>query len=103
MRIKYGGESCVYDDMEYLSECSVDGDATHFRIGDTGMVIFLMVPRAGESSFLMDTRVPGGKGSLMGLVLFISRPQVRPPSKRRVFVKLVMGSIDSSSRKAGGR
>ena len=49
-RIKYGGDYCVSDDMESLSECSVDGDAAHFRIGDTGMGTFLMVPRAGASS-----------------------------------------------------
>ena len=45
-RITYGGDYCVSDDMESLSECSVDGDATHFRIGDTGMGILFMVPRA---------------------------------------------------------
>ena len=45
-RITYGGDSCVSDDMESLSEDSVDGYATHFRIGDTGMWTFLMVPRA---------------------------------------------------------
>ena len=48
--ITYGGDSCVSDDMASLSECSVDGDAAYFRIGDTGMEIFLMVPRAGASS-----------------------------------------------------
>ena len=46
-RITYGGDSCVSDGMESLSECSVDGDATHFRIGDNGMGIFLMVPQSG--------------------------------------------------------
>ena len=61
--IPYGGDSCVYDDMEYLSECSVDGDAANVRIGDTGMGIFLMVTRAGALPCLMDIRVPGGKGS----------------------------------------
>ena len=45
-----GGDSCVSDDMESLSECSVDGDATHFRIGDTGMGIFLMVTQSRASS-----------------------------------------------------
>ena len=45
-RITYGGEYFVSDDMESLSECSVDGDAAHFRIGDTGMGIFLIVPLA---------------------------------------------------------
>ena len=49
-RLAYGGESCVYDNMESLSECPVDGDAEHFRIGDTGMGILFMVPRAGASS-----------------------------------------------------
>ena len=48
-RIKYGGDCCVSDDMESLSEGYVDGDAVHFRIGDTGMGIFLMVPRSGAS------------------------------------------------------
>ena len=42
--ITYGGESCVSDEMESLSKCSVDGDATHFSMGDTEMGIFLMVP-----------------------------------------------------------
>ena len=50
MRITYGGDSCVSDDMESLSEFSLDGDAAHFRIGDTGMGIFLMVPLSGSSS-----------------------------------------------------
>ena len=43
-RITYGDDSCVSDDMESLSECFVDVEATHFRIGDTGMGILLMVP-----------------------------------------------------------
>ena len=38
----------------------------------------------------------------MGSVLSLSRQQVMPPSKRRELVKLVMGSLDSLSRKAGG-
>ena len=42
-RIICGGESFVYDDMNSLSECSVDVDAVHFSIVDTGMGIFLMV------------------------------------------------------------
>ena len=41
-RITYGGDSFVFDD-------TVDGDAVHFRIGDNGMRILLMVPRAGAS------------------------------------------------------
>ena len=49
-RITYRGDSYVSDDMESLSECSVDVDAAHFRISDTRMGIFLMVPRAGASS-----------------------------------------------------
>ena len=61
--ITYGGDSCLYDDMESLYEFYVGGYVTHFRIGDTGMGIFLMLPRAGILSCLMDTRVPGGKGS----------------------------------------
>ena len=49
-RITYGGDSCVSDEMDYVSECSVYGDATDSRIGDTAMGIFLMVPSAGASS-----------------------------------------------------
>ena len=48
--ITYGGDSCISDDMESLSECYLGGDAAHFRIGDTGMGIFLMMPRSGASS-----------------------------------------------------
>ena len=48
-RITYGVESCVSDYMKSLSEFSVDKDAAHFRIGDTGMGILLMVPRSGAS------------------------------------------------------
>ena len=39
----------------------------------------------------------------MGLFLFLSIPQVRPSSKRKELGKLVMGSLDSSSWKSGGR
>ena len=42
--VPYGGDSCVSDDMDSLSECSVDGDAAYFRIGDTLIGIFLMAP-----------------------------------------------------------
>ena len=49
-RKTYGGDSCVSDDMESLSKGSVDGDEAHLRIGDTGMGIFLMVPRDSVSS-----------------------------------------------------
>ena len=49
-RITYMGDSCVYDDTYLFSECSVDEDAAHFRTGDTGMEILLMVPRSGASS-----------------------------------------------------
>ena len=45
--ITYGGDSCVSDEMESLSDCSVDGDAKHVNIDDTGMGIFLMVLQAG--------------------------------------------------------
>ena len=61
-RITYGGACCVSDDMESCSEGSMDGDAAHFRIGDTGMGIFLMASLAGASLCLMVTWVPGGKG-----------------------------------------
>ena len=48
-RIIYGGDSFVSDKMESLSECSVDEDAANSSIGDTGMGIFLMVPRFSAS------------------------------------------------------
>ena len=38
-RIICGGESFVYDDMKSLSECYVDVDAAHFRIGDLPALI----------------------------------------------------------------
>ena len=44
-KITYGGEFCSYDVMESCSKGSVDGDAAVLSIDDTGMVIFLMVPR----------------------------------------------------------
>ena len=50
-RITYGGDYYVSDEMDSLSDCSVDGDAAHFSIGDAGMGILLMVPRAGASSY----------------------------------------------------
>ena len=62
-RKKYGGDSCVSDEIYPLSDCSVDGDAENFSIGDTGMGILLMVPRAVAFSCCMDIQVPGGKGS----------------------------------------
>ena len=49
--ITYGGDSCVSDEIESLSDCYVDGDATHFSIGVNGMGMFLMVPRASALSF----------------------------------------------------
>ena len=49
-RITYGGDYCVTDEMESLSDCSVDVDSAHFIIGDTGMGLFLMVPQAGTYS-----------------------------------------------------
>ena len=101
-RIIYRGDSWGSDEMETLFYCAVDGDVAQFRIVETGIGMFLMVPQASASSCWMDTWVPGGKGSLMGLVLFFSKPQVRPLSKWREFGKLVIGSIDSFSRKTGG-
>ena len=62
-RVTYGGDSCVSDEMESLSGCSVYGYAAHFSIGDTGIGIFWMVPQDGALSYLIDTQVPGGKGS----------------------------------------
>ena len=38
-------------------------------------------------------KIPGGKGSWIGLVLFLSRPQVSPPSNLRELGKLVMGVL----------
>ena len=61
--ITYGGDSCVSDEIESFSGCYLYGDATHFSIGDTGIGIFLMVPRYCALSYLIDTQVPGGKGS----------------------------------------
>ena len=46
-KITYGGDSSVSDNMESLSESSVDEDAAKNRIGDTEMGILLMVTRAG--------------------------------------------------------
>ena len=40
------GDSCDCDKMESLSEFSLDVDAVHFSIDDTGMGILLMVPLA---------------------------------------------------------
>ena len=91
------------DVMELFFKCSVDGDYAVLNIGDTSMVIFLMVTQSGVSLCWMDTLVPGGKGSWIGSVLFLGRPQVRPPSKRRELGKLVIRSLDSLSREAGGR
>ena len=62
-RITYRGDSFVSDDMEPLYEGSVDLDAAHFIIGYTGMVVFLMVPRAGALSRCMDMQAPVGKVS----------------------------------------
>ena len=44
-RITYGGDFCSSDVMELCSKGSVDVDAEVLSIGDTGMVILLMVPR----------------------------------------------------------
>ena len=50
IRTTYRGDSCVSNEIESLSDCSVEGDAAHFSIDDTGMGIFLMVKRSGASS-----------------------------------------------------
>ena len=50
-RITYRGDSLVSDEIDSLYECSVDGDAASFSIGDTVMGILWMVPRPGASSF----------------------------------------------------
>ena len=48
-RITYGGDFCLSDVMELCYKGSVDVDAAVLSIGDTGMGIFLMVPRVGVS------------------------------------------------------
>ena len=47
MRIKYGGDFCSSDVMELCSKGFVDRDATVLNIGDTGIEIFLIMPRSG--------------------------------------------------------
>ena len=42
--MKYGGDSGSYVDMELSSNWFGGGDAAHFRIGDTGSGMLLMVP-----------------------------------------------------------
>ena len=93
-RITYGGDFGSSDVMDSCSKYSGTGDAAVINIGDNGIRIFLMVPRVGISLCLIDTRVHGGKGSLMGSVLFLSRPQVRPPSNLIELGKLVMGILN---------
>ena len=44
-----------------------------------------------------------GRYHELGLSCFRNKSQVSPPSKRREFGKLVIGSLNSSSRKAGAR
>ena len=99
--ITYGGDSGSSVDMEMLSDSFGNGEAARFRIGDTGSGILLMVPRSSASFCWINVRLPGGKGSWMGYVLFWSKPQIKPPSKRKGFGRLVIGSIDSSSQKSG--
>ena len=48
-RITYGGDVCLSDVIESCYKGYVDGDAAALSIGDTGMGIFLMVPRVGVS------------------------------------------------------
>ena len=79
------------------------GDVADRMIGDTGSGILFMVPRTSELLCWMEMRVPGRKISWMGSILFQGKPQVRPPSKCRELGKLVIGSHDSSRRKAGGQ
>ena len=47
---------------------------------EVAMGIFWMVPRTGESLWVIVTRVAGGKGSGKGSVQFRIRPHVRPLS-----------------------
>ena len=46
-RITYGGDFCSSDVMELCSKGFVDRDATVLNIGDTGIEIFLIMPRSG--------------------------------------------------------
>ena len=46
-RITYGGDVCSSDVIDSCYKVSVNGDAAVLSIGDTGMGIFLMVPRVG--------------------------------------------------------
>ena len=56
-----------------------------------------MVPRREVLSMVTVTRVPGGKGSDTGSILFWRRPHVRPPSNLKEEGKLVIGRQPSSS------
>ena len=46
-RIIYGGDVFSSDVLDSCYKVSVNGDTTVLSIGDTGMGIFLMVPRVG--------------------------------------------------------
>ena len=48
------------------------------------------------------TRVPGGNGSVMGLLLLRKGPQVSPPSNLIELGEFVMGRWPSSSSNPGG-
>ena len=48
-RITYGDDFCSSGVIHSCSKVSVDGDAAILSIGDTGVGIFLMVPRVGVS------------------------------------------------------
>ena len=78
-RITYGEDVGSSDFIDSCFKYSGTGDNAVFNIGDNGIRILLMVTRVGISLCGIDTRVPGGKGSRMGLVLFLNIPQVRPP------------------------
>ena len=68
-RITYGGDSCSSDVMESCSKGSVDGDAAVLSIGDTGMGIFFMVPRAGCIVMLNGHAGTWWKGLMNGIGL----------------------------------
>ena len=66
----YGVESDILEKSEVLSEDFEGDDAADWRIGDTGIWIFLTEPQTREPLCWMETHVTGGgKGSCMGYIL----------------------------------
>ena len=50
----YGGDSGCSVEMELYSDWFGDSEAAHFRIGDNGSGMLLMVPRSSSSLCLME-------------------------------------------------